>query len=303
MDTGVSGEGEWADNESLLLLPPELGGDTAGDYAERRATGGVFASVRHQRGPVLLEGSLRADAATGESVQLNPQVGVVWRFGPGGATRLRATGGRASKLPSFFALSSPPALGGNPDLRAERALGGEVGAEHAFGSGRFSAGVSFFAQDYRDLVDFDFEAFSNVNRARVRTKGVETTLGLRPTRAISLDLEATWLEASAASGDSLLHRPRWQGGGRVRWLPSSRLSLALEGRGVSSSLDRQLAVPDRTSVSGYWVWGMAGSFRIAEGWTIRTRLDNLANRAYETYIGFPGPRRSFWAGLGWQKPE
>ena len=35
---------------------------------------------------------------------------------------------------------------------------------------------------------------------------------------------------------------------------------------------------------------------------IRHRLDNLADRAYETLIGFPGPGRSFWVGLGWDRP-
>ena len=46
------------------------------------------------------------------------------------------------------------------------------------------------------------------------------------------------------------------------------------------------------------MWGLAGSFRIGNRWTIRTRLDNLTDRVYETYIGFPGPRRgcSVWRG-------
>ena len=179
LDAGLSGEAEWADNVSVLSLPPELGGDIAGDYEESRATGGVFVGLRHEPGPLLLEASLRLDAATGDSLQVNPQVGVVWRLDASGATRLRATGGRASKLPSFFALSSPRALGGNPDLRPERTLGGEVGAERSFGSGRLALGAAFFVQEYRDLVDFDFDLFQSVNRKRVRAKGTELTLRSR----------------------------------------------------------------------------------------------------------------------------
>jgi vitamin B12 transporter len=301
LDAGLSGEAEWADNVSLLRLPPDLGGDTAGDYEGRRATGGVFGGVRHERGPLLLEASLRLDAATGDSLQVNPQIGVVWRLDASGDTRLRATGGRASKLPSFFGLSSPRALGGNPDLRPERTLGGEVGAEQSFGSGRLVLGAAFFVQEYRDLVDFDFDLFQSVNRRRVRAKGTELTLRSHLAATLSLDLEATWLQAEAGSNEPLLHRPRWQGGGRLRFEPGTRLSLVLEGRASSASLDRQIPTPDLDHVSGYAVWGFAGSFRVGNRWTIRTRLDNLTDRGYETYIGFPGPRRGFWLGLSWQR--
>jgi vitamin B12 transporter len=301
LDTGLSGEAEWADNVSVLHLPAELGGDTAGDYEERRATGGVFVGVRHGPGPLLFEASVRLDAATGDSLQVNPQVGVVWRLDASGATRLRATGGRASKLPSFFALSSPRALGGNPDLRPERTLGGEVGAESSLASGHLALGAAFFVQEYRDLIDFDFDLFQSVNRNRVRAKGTELTLRSRLTASLSLDLEATWLQAEAGSDEPLLHRPRWQGGGRLRFEPGTRLSLVLEGRASSSSLDRQIPTPDVDHVSGYAVWGLAGSFRVGDRWTIRARLDNLTDRVYETLIGFPGPRRGFWLGLAWHR--
>ena len=66
-------------------------------------------------------------------------------------------------------------------------------------------------------------------------------------------------------------------------------------------LDDQIPVPDRDTVPGYGLVGFAGSWRVLHGWSVRTRLDNLADRRYETYIGFPGPGRSFWVGLGWDR--
>ncbi|HEY5907486.1 MAG TPA: TonB-dependent receptor [Vicinamibacteria bacterium] len=301
VDAGLSGESEWARNVSLLNLPPEFGGDVAGDYDESRATAGVFVGLRHEPGRVLLEASLRLDAATGDSLQVNPQLGVVWRLDASGATRLRATGGRASKLPSFFALSSPSALGGNPALRPERALGGEVGAERSFGSGRTVIGAGVFLQDYRDLVDFDFDLFQNINRDRVRAKGAELTLRCRPAGTLSFDLEAAWLQAEGGAEEPLLHRPHWQGSGRLRFQPTSRLSLVLEGRATTSSLDRQIPTPELDHVDGYALLGLAGSFQVTRRWTIRTRLDNITDRDYESFIGFPGPRRAFWLGLSWRR--
>lgn len=300
VDVGASGDGEWAENASVLMLPPFLGGNVPGNYDETRWSGGGFGAVRHQRGKVLLEGALRLDAATGDTVQLHPHLGVVWSPGSG-ATRWRASGGRASKLPSFFALSSPPALGGNENLRPERTVGGEVGAEHRFRRARLDAGAAFFFHEYRDLVDFDFDLFTHVNRARVRSQGVELTVSWQPFETLWIEGEATWLDAKDLSGSPLLHEPRWTGGGRVTWRPDDRLSLRVDLRAVSRYLDTQLPVPRRDRVDGRGLLGFAGSWRVHGGFRVTARLDNLTDRAYETLIGFPGPGRSFRAGVGWER--
>jgi outer membrane cobalamin receptor len=299
LDVGASGEGEWGENRSVLKLPPAFGGDVAGDYDETRASGGVFGALRQERERLLFELALRADAASTDSLQLHPHAGVVWKTASGG-TRLRASVGRASKLPSFFALASPPALGGNPELKPERTVGGEAGVEQALLGGRLELGAAAFLHEYRDLVDFDFEAFLHVNRARVRTRGVELTGRWRPHASLTVTGQATYVDAEDLSGEPLLHEPRWVGGGRVTWKPGERLSLQLEARAVSHYRDRQLPVPDRHTVDAYSLLAFAGSCRLGWGLALRARVDNLAERAYETLIGFPGPGRSFRVGLGWE---
>jgi vitamin B12 transporter len=301
LDVGVSGEGERGENRSALKLPPELGGDVRGDYDESRASGGVFGALREERGSVLYDVALRVDAASGDTLQLHPHAGVVWRPGRG-ATRLHVSAGRASKLPSFFALASPPALGGNPALKPERTVGGEAGVDHAIARGRVELGAAYFFHEYRDLVDFDFDLFLHVNRAKVRTQGVELTLAWRPHRTVDLQAQATYVDAKDLSGSPLLFEPHWVGSGRLTWTPAERLTLRLDLRAVSSYLDRQFPVPDRDTVEGRGLLGFAGSWRVGDGLTLRARADNLADRSYETQIGFPGPGRSFWAGLGWERP-
>jgi vitamin B12 transporter len=300
IDLGASGESEWADNTSLLKLPPAFGGDVAGDYDEQRASGGVFGAFRQERGAFLYEVALRLDGASGLGAQLNPQLGVVWRPGSG-ATRVRASAGRATKLPSFFALSSPAALGGNPDLKPERTIGGEVGLEHRFAAARLEVGAGYFLNEYRDLVDFDFDLFAHVNRARVRTQGVEMTARWQPYATLRLDAEVTWLDAQDLSGPPLLYEPRWLGGGGLTWQPSPAWSLRLFTRAVSEYLDNQIPVPDRDAVAGYGLIGFAGSWRFHRDWSVRARIDNLADRSHETLIGFPGPGRAVWVGLGWDR--
>lgn len=300
IDAGASGEGEWGENSSVLELPAFLGGDVPGDYRKTRVSGGVYGAVRHQRGSVLIEAALRADVAAFDTLQLNPHAGVVWSLGRG-STRLRASVGRASKLPSFFALASPEALGGNPALRPERTWGGEAAIEHDLRAARLEVGAAYYLHQYEDLVDFDFERFLHVNRSRVRMQGIELTARWQPLAAVSIDGQATYLDARDLSGGVLLQEPRWRGSARLTWQPQERVSLRLQARAVSHYLDRQIPVPERDTVDGYGILGFAGSWRV-HGWTLRTRLDNLTDRSYETLIGFSGPGRSFWVGLGWDRP-
>jgi vitamin B12 transporter len=300
VDVGVSGDSEWADDTSLLHLPPFMGGETPGSYHKSRASGGVFSALRQELGAVSVEGALRLDASTTDSLQANPHFGLVWRLA-NGDTRLRANAGRASKLASFTALASPKALGGNPDLRPERAVGGELGIERTLRPLRLDASAALFRQEYRALIDFDFARFGYVNRSRVRTQGAELHLRWSARRQLTVDANVTWIDAKDLAGGALLQEPHWLGGARLSWQPSSRLSLRLEARAISRYYDTQLPVPDRGVVTGNGIVGLSGSWRLERGWTLRARLDNLANRAYETFIGFPGPRRSFWVGVGWQR--
>lgn len=300
LDVGLAGEGEWGDNTSLLTLPAALGGGTLpGDYVKDRETAGVFAGGRHQLGAVLLEAAVRADVATGGPTQANPHAGFVWRLA--GGTRLRASAGRASKLPSFFALASPRALGGNPALRPEHVWGGEVGLEHSVSTASLDLGATYYRQELHDLIDFDFDSFQNVNRSRVRTQGVELSARWQALRSLAIAGEATYLDARDLSGVGLLQVPRWTGGGRITWRPVPRALLRVQLRGSSGYLDRQYPVPERDSVAGYGLVGAAFSWRFASGLVLRGRADNLADRRYETLIGFPGPGRSFWLGVGWDR--
>jgi outer membrane cobalamin receptor len=300
LDVGLAGEGERGDNTSQLRLQEPPGAVVPGDYAKDRATGGAFAGLRHEHGPFLYEAALRVDVATGGEVQANPHAGVVWRLGSD--TRLRASAGRASKLPSFFALASPRALGGNPDLRPEHVWGGEAGLEQRVRRANLELAATWFRQELRDLIDFDFDRFQNVNRARVRTQGVELAVRWQARPTLAVEGEATYLDAADFSGSRLLQVPRWTGGGRITWRPVPRASLRAQLRGSSRYFDRQYPVPERDGVDGYGLLGAAASWRIDKRLVLRARADNLTDRRYETLIGFPGPRRSFWAGIGWERP-
>jgi len=288
---------EEGENESLLFLPPELGGELAGDYLIDRTTAGALVELTAGMGNWHIEIGTRLDFPSGIPNEWSPRFG--FNFRPGGSSvLLRGSIGEAFKLPSFYALASPPALGGNAELEPETALGADLGIEARLADDAVELGLTLFAIDYDNLIDFDFETFRLINRSSVKARGLETSLSWRPLTTLVVRLELTMQNVEdAASAEELLQEPSWFGGFRIEWQPRGRLSLLLDTRGVAESLDRQIPVPERTKIDGYGVIGLAGRWQFERRWAIHGRLDNLTDEEYETQIGFPGAGRSLRLGI------
>ena len=294
---GADLERENGSNGGLLLLPPEFGGDVPADYDLSRTTPGAFTEVAVEKGRLLLELGLRADLPQDTPVEWSPRVGARYRIGEG-ASFVRASVSRAFKLPSFFVLGSPPALGGNPGLSPETSRGFDLGIEHRTPSRGLEVYFGVFFNEFQNLIDFDFDSFTHVNRSRVDARGIELSASIRPVEELALASNFTWQSIEDPESPSPpLHQPEWTAGVRAAWTPLSALSVRGEGRFVSSSFDRQLPVPQIGSVDGYAVWDATATWRLSNRWEIRGRVDNLTNAHYQNFIGFPEPGRSFWAGV------
>lgn len=289
---GIDVEREQGRNLSTLLLPPFLGGAVSGDYDVDRTQGGGHLQLTRTRGNLGLELGLRFDAIESGDTQLSPRLGLSYRPA-GNTTRLRISAGRAFKLPSFFALASPAALGGNPDLEPETSIGVDVGLEHDFRAANLRLGLTLFANRFEDLVDFDFDTFNHINRSEVESQGIELMLDWRPTAKLRVAGDITWQEVEdQETGLPLLRRPDRTGSLRVMLEPSSEVSLWLVVEGTARLPDQQIPVPQLSEVAGYNLVHLAGSWSFHPHWQLRTRLDNLLDEDYETLIGFPGPDRS-----------
>jgi len=301
LNLGADLDREEGENASLLFLPPDLGGELAGDYRIDRTTAGTLVEITAAMGDWNFEIGTRLDLPSGSSSEWSPRFGVSVRPGSG-SVLLRGSIGEAFKLPSFYALASPPALGGNAELLPETALGADLGIEVHIGSASVELGLTVFAIDYENLIDFDFETFRLINRSSVEARGLETSLSWRPLTTLWVGLELTLQDVEdAAESEELLQEPSWFGGLRIEWRPRPELSLLLDTRGVAESLDRQIPVPERTRIEGYGIVGLAGSWALGRHWTVHGRLENLTDEEYETQIGFPGLGRSLRLGLSYSR--
>jgi vitamin B12 transporter len=293
---GVLEDGET--RAELVGLPPDLANRS---YDLERLTGSGILEFQSEQGRFEIEAGLRLDAPEGFDTQFSPRIGLAYRL-RGDRTRLRLSAGQAFKLPSFFALGDP--LVGDPGLKPEYSLGGDLGLEHRFDSARVRTTLSAFYYEYSDLIDFDplVGPFGRlVNRAEVRSHGGVLDVAWNATERIDLRFGTTYQNVEdVATGEPLVHRPKWYGSAAFDWRITSRLRLNVDGQWVSENHDVQIAVPDRDSVAAYRLLGASFFVRITDNWRLDTRVDNLLDEEYELLIGFPGSSRAYRVGLRFQ---
>ena len=286
---GVDVDHESGTNVSTLFLPPFFGGDIDGDFELTRTTPGVFVEATVLAGAVAFEGGLRGDFPDESDSQLSPRIGARYTFDESG-TALRGTVSRAFKLPSFFALASPPQLGGNPDLRPETSVGVDFGIDQRVDAWDMDVSFTVFWIRYEGLIDFDFDLFQNVNRDEVIAKGVEFSLRWDPDPRVTVFSDVTYQKAENPDSDEpLRNKPDWTGSIRVGFRPVAPFQVRMELGFASASYDVQLAVPDMNTVDGYGVLDLAATWDLHPSWQILARVDNLTDTEYQHFIGFPQP--------------
>jgi len=131
---------------------------------------------------------------------------IFWQTG----TKLKATIATSFKAPSIFYLFDP--FFGNENLNPEKSFGWDAGIEQFFWSDRITFGLTYFNNDYKDLIGLD-ENFKSFNIDKVRTDGVEFFFSTNPAKKIYLKAVYTYTKAKNISENStdfdklLLRRP------------------------------------------------------------------------------------------------
>ncbi len=217
-------------------------------------------------------------------------------------TKIKATLGTGFKAPSLYQLYAPPTYFGpigNESLKPEKSIAWDAGIEQYFLNNTLLLGFTYFANDFEDLIDYDFtQGYINIRKAT--TKGAEITLFARPIPIFSFLVTYTMTEAKNTETDEyLLRRPKNKFTARLDWefLDRANLHISMIYVGEREDLFWQDWIPTPVTLESYTLLNAAGFYDLFESLQLFLRLDNILNADYETIKGYGTAGFSVYGGI------
>jgi vitamin B12 transporter len=280
-------------------------GDDAPPPANRRSTGGYA--------QLLMSPVAEATIALGGRFEHNEQFGDFWTYRAAASTRLpsgtrlRASVGTAFREPTFLETEGSGFVIGNRALDPEHALSVDAGIEQTFGPA--SVGATWFANSFRDMIDYKYSATepNYFNVARTRAAGLELEGRLALPGGFHADAAFTHLATRVVDpGTSSAATAAFAPGSRLLRRPARTLDLGAGYRARGNALElRALRVgtredvyypPDfspatRVSLAPYTRIDLSGEARLVPlrqsgGVALTLRIENLFDRRYTDAAGF-----------------
>lgn len=256
-------------------------------YEFDRSVVGVFGELHYKidSGPTLLV-SVRRDEPDQESGETTSKVGILHEF-KDGQTTVRANWGQGFSLPGFFALASP--LVGNPDLLPETSTSFDIGITRLSADKRVGATLTYFHNEFTDLIDFDSTIFMMVNRDGVDADGIEMQLDYKVSENLDLNMQATYTDLSVKNSDiPLRQRPDWSGSIAMRWTPAEQWLVDASWLYVGETFDSSIPTDD-LFLDSYNRLDVTATLKYSDKLNFLLSVDNLLDENYAEAIGFPSP--------------
>ena len=300
------------------------GGVTVG-YLFESETGG--AKGRHDQGgylevhdqltrrlTVVAGGRVEGNDAYGTRVVPRTGAAYALRYGRGfwGATRLRASYGQGIKEPPLF----PPDC--TPILKAEQSATGEAGIDQFLASDRVRLSVTYFHNDFRDIVSFASVAdpsqancpafFGNYfNTDKARAFGADSSVEIKAGRWVrivgvySYDNSKVLVSPNASdpallAGNRLLKRPLNSGSVTVN-AHVRGVNVNVVGNYVGRRADSDFLGLGITTNPGYFRLDASMIVPLGHGFSTVGHFENLLDRHYQDAIGYPALGYNYRVGI------
>ena len=276
-------------------LPPPTKANVSIASGYGQITGQVLANL-------TLTGGVRYDAHSTFGDHVTGQASAAYVVVPG--TILRASFGQGFKAPSLYQLYSPY---GSLGLRPEEANGWDAGVEqHVFGD-RLVVQATYFGRDTRNLIQFaptdtyPYGAYENV--AKTQAEGAELQLDWRATRALDITANYTFDDdedrspGSPTHGQQLIRQPKNTANLAATYVWPMKLSTSVAVRYAGNSFDTDQDTGEPVVVQTYTLVDLRASYPLREHLELYGRLENLADKHYETTYQYGTLGRAGYAGV------
>jgi vitamin B12 transporter len=269
----------------------DFGFEMPTDFALQRDINSGFVNANiFLTSELLVQASLRQDQVENDEDYNTHQFGISYQFNSD--WRWFANTNSGFKLPSFYALGH--GLIGNADLKSEEVDAWDTGIE--WKTENMSAGLTWFKHEYENLIDFDAENFTNVNRQGVNTSGVEAAFSWQASEQLHLQFHASYIDIDLLHSDShLLGRPDVTYGAAADYQLNDQWSFRLNYLSVDDRFAASQYTGDSVeeTLPQYDKLDAAATWSINQNHRLTLKVANAFGENYQTDIGFPAPKQ-FW---------
>jgi len=219
------------------------------------------------------------------------------------ALKLRGSYGTGFNAPSFLDLYGVDVgYQGNSKLVPERSQGWDMGFDFYSPGNLGTVSFTWFRTDYENLITDNFNVYpaTTVNLGSARTQGQEISVKTTLAAIIQTKVSYTRLEADdVTDGTPLERRPRYQADADL-WADLGR-GFSIGGgagwTGARADVDPQtyLTIYDPT----YAVARVYAAWKINRHLTVKVRVENALDKAYQPVAGYPALGRGIFGGAYW----
>ncbi|MEK7308709.1 MAG: TonB-dependent receptor [Nitrospirota bacterium] len=212
-------------------------------------------------------------------------------------TRLKGNWGTGFKAPSLYQLYSSY---GNPNLKPDESKSYDFGFEQNLLDNKVSFGVTYFHNDFKNMIDWDSATWKYKNIGRAETKGFELGTKFLPLENLTIGANFTYTDTEDKdTGLELLRRPKRQANLSIDWkfIEKANLNLGVTYVGSRQETDYTSYPYKRITKKDYTTVRLATSYDITESFQIFGRIENLFDKKYQDVHGYAMPGRSFYAGV------
>ncbi|MGE5189411.1 MAG: TonB-dependent receptor plug domain-containing protein [Gemmatimonadota bacterium] len=295
--------------QATTLLGLEYGRDRAVDAFRSSFSDTDLAASIYDRS-LFVQEELRAGTRAGISLgarwdrnssaggtEFNPKAAAYYDVAPIG-TRVRGAVGRGFRVATPLERFDP--FVGKPGLSPEVAVSYEAGADVTIRKHVATASVTYFYQDFKDLIVFDPAVNPPngqlANVARAFSRGAEAEATWRPVPEAAAILTYTFTDSwDAQHRRPIIAIPRHRGVASLVLLPVPGFQGRIEWRIESDQVDSHPYLfgeqrrPGFAVVDAYARYAWAPAEAAVREIALTGKIQNLLDRAYEERRGFPAP--------------
>lgn len=212
------------------------------------------------------------------------------------------TGFRAPTINELYYVDSWGSMG-NPNLKPEKSTSWEAGIDKGFLDDRASVSLTYFKQDYKDLIqwvgtDTDGDGWDDKwqpqNTAKADVMGIETGAGFKITDSIDINASYTYLDAEDSATGKVLPRRAEDKFNLTATVSDKKYSVSTDYTYIGKRYDDTANAKLLTS---YSIVNLRGSYNLRKTVSLFARLENILDKDYEEAKGYSVPGRAFYGGI------